>query len=54
MDETTFERELEERLTMLESPAGGTMMVADLPLSDLLVAVIGLALATIGLLWWAY
>jgi hypothetical protein len=54
VDEITFERELEERLEMLESPAGDTMVVPDLPLADLLVAVIGLTLATIALLWWAY
>lgn len=39
---------------MLESPVGDTIVVPDLPLTDLLAAVIGLTLVTIALLWWAY
>ncbi|WP_458316616.1 hypothetical protein [Mycolicibacterium brisbanense] len=54
MDDTTFDRELEDRLSMLESPDATTMEVADLPMADLLVAIAVLALATVALLWWAY
>ena len=54
MDESTFERELEERLSMLESPADATMAVPDLPLTDILIAVVALTVATVALLWWAY
>ncbi|WP_157680204.1 hypothetical protein [Mycobacterium dioxanotrophicus] len=54
MDETTFDQELEDRLSMLESPDGTAMQVSDLPTTDLLVAIAALALATVALLWWAY
>lgn len=54
MDETTFDQELEDRLSMLESPDCAAMEVPDLPTTDLLVAIATLALATVALLWWAY
>lgn len=54
MDETAFDQELEDRLSMLESPDGAAMEVSDLPMTDLLVVITALALATVALLWWAY
>ncbi|MEE6164266.1 MULTISPECIES: hypothetical protein [unclassified Mycolicibacterium] len=54
MDDTTFDQELEDRLSMLESPDATSMEVSDLPMTDLLVVIAVLALATVALLWWAY
>lgn len=39
---------------MLESPDGAPMAVSDLPMSDLVVVIVTLALACVALLWWAY
>ena len=54
MDDVTFDRELRERLHLVENPDGSTITVPDLPLRDFLVAVITLAVAIIALTWWAY
>jgi hypothetical protein len=54
VDAAVFDQELQDRLLKLESPDGADLVVPDLPLADLLAAVIGLALVSLGLLWWAY
>ncbi|MGH3645073.1 MAG: hypothetical protein ACRDUX_39335 [Mycobacterium sp.] len=54
MDDTTFDRELQERLHLIESPDGPPITVPDLPLRDFLVAVFSLSVAIVALMWWAY
>lgn len=53
MDDATFDRELRERLALIDNPDGSTIAVPDLPLRDL-IAVISLAVAIVALTWWAY
>jgi hypothetical protein len=54
VDDATFERELQERLLVIESPDGPSASVGDLPLLDFTVALVALALASALLMWWAY
>ncbi|BBY28077.1 hypothetical protein [Mycolicibacterium sediminis] len=54
MDDATFDRELRERLALIDNPDGSTIAVPDLPLRDFLIAVISLAVAIVALTWWAY
>lgn len=54
MDDTTFERELQQRLHTIESPDGPSLTVPDLPLLDFMLAVIALVLTIAALMWWAY
>jgi hypothetical protein len=54
MDDVTFDRELRERLALVDNPDGSTITVPDLPLRDFLIAVISLSVAIVALMWWAY
>lgn len=45
--------ELERRLALIEDPGGADGVLPPLPLGDLVAAVVGLALLTVVLLWWA-
>ncbi|MBM0127178.1 hypothetical protein [Pimelobacter simplex] len=45
--------ELEHRLALIEDPGGAEGALPPLPLADLVAAVVGLALITVALLWWA-
>jgi len=54
MDDVTFDRELQDRLRLVDGPDGSTITLPDLPLRDFLVAVISLSLAIVALIWWAY
>lgn len=54
MEFPPFERQLEDRLTALETGDADAVLVSDLPLRDLLLAVGVLIAVTVALLWWAY
>jgi hypothetical protein len=54
VDATTFDRELENRLHLIESPDGPEVTVDDLPLMDVLIVVAVLAALCTALMWWAY
>ncbi|GAA4102499.1 hypothetical protein ACFFOS_03955 [Nocardioides kongjuensis] len=45
--------ELEHRLALIEDPGGAEAALPPLPLLDLVVAIAGLVLITVTLLWWA-
>ncbi len=52
MDDET-RAELERRLTLIEEGGSAEAPLPPLPRADLLAAVVGLALVTAVLLWWA-
>ena len=54
MDDVTFDRELRQRLHLVDNPDGLTISVPDLPLKDFLIAVILLVVVIAALMWWAY
>lgn len=54
MDANAFDQELEKRLQMIESPDGPPLAVADLPLRDVVIAVVALVAVCCALMWWAY
>lgn len=54
MDDATFDRELRDRLQLVDGPDGSTIAVPDLPLRDFLIALVSLAVAIVALTWWAY
>lgn len=54
VDDATFDRELRERLALIDNPDGSTITVPDLPLRDFLIALIALVIAIVALTWWAY
>jgi len=45
--------ELERRLALIEDPDGPEGALPPLPLLDLVAALVGLAIITVVLLWWA-
>jgi hypothetical protein len=49
-----LDQQLQERLTLISTGDEAATTVADLPLRDFLLAVIVLAVAIAGLMWWAY
>lgn len=51
---TPLDRQLQERLTLIETGDESSTTVADLPLRDFLVAVLVLAVTVAALIWWAY
>lgn len=54
MHTTPLDQQLEERLILIETGDEAATTVADLPLRDFLLAVLILAAAVAGLIWWAY
>lgn len=54
MENPSFEQQLEDRLTLMESGSAGAVTVPDLPLRDLVLTVSVLAVTIAALLWWAY
>ncbi len=54
MENPSYEQQLKDRLTLIESADAGAVTVADLPLRDLIVTVATLAVTIVALLWWAY
>jgi len=54
MDDETFDRELQDRLRLVDGPDGSTITVPDLPLRDVLIAAVSLCVAIVALTWWAY
>ncbi|MBJ7339322.1 hypothetical protein [Mycolicibacterium sp.] len=54
MDDVTFDRELQNRIRLIESPDGPSLTVPDLPLKDVLLLVMTLAVVIGALMWWAY
>jgi hypothetical protein len=51
---SSYDQQLEDRLTLIETADAGAVTVADLPVRDFVLAVATLALAIVALLWWAY
>lgn len=54
MEIPSYEQQLEDRLTLIETADAGAVTVADLPVRDLALAVATLVLTIVALLWWAY
>ncbi|MFC7502322.1 hypothetical protein ACOACQ_11175 [Nocardioides sp. CPCC 206347] len=52
MDEA-MRKELEERLALIDAGGAAEEPLPPLPLTDLLLAIGGLAVLTVVLLWWA-
>lgn len=48
-----LDAELERRLQRMESPGGGGMVQSDLPLKDIIICVVVLAVTSGLLLWWS-
>lgn len=54
MTETKIGQELERRILLLEDPTSGEQSLDDLPVRDVVMAVVGLAVLTIVMLVWGY
>lgn len=53
MDEA-FQQELERRLRLMESDDQLSILQPDLPVTDLVLAAVGVVAMTLLMLWWAY
>jgi len=54
MPDPTFDEELERRLQLLEDPASSEQVLGDLPVRDVALAALGLAVLAVVLLLWGY
>ncbi|MDP5182018.1 hypothetical protein QOZ88_05160 [Blastococcus sp. BMG 814] len=54
MDDRQFAAELERRLTLIEDEGSGEGPLPPLPVLDLVLAVGGVAVLTVGFTWWGY
>ena len=54
MSDSNFDAELERRIRLLEDPASGERVLPDLPVRDVVLAVLGVAVLTVVLLIWGY
>lgn len=54
MSEEKMGKELERRLDLLEDPASDEHALDDMPVRDIVMAVLGLAVMTVVLLIWGY
>ncbi|WGW11523.1 hypothetical protein LWF01_15735 [Saxibacter everestensis] len=54
MDAERFERELERRVALLEDADSGEAILPPLPARDLWLAVAGLVVISVFMIWWGY
>lgn len=54
MSEQNLDEELERRLALLEDPASDERVLDDLPVRDVVMAVVGLAVLIVCMLIWGY
>lgn len=54
MDDHTIDRQLRNRVELLESADSAPHLVGDLALRDIILTVAGLVVAIIAMVWWAY
>lgn len=54
MHECVAQEQLHQRLQAIESPDGAMHLTGDLPWRDVVLTVVGLVVAIVTLIWWAY
>jgi hypothetical protein len=54
VDGQELEQQLRNRLEVLESQDSAAHLAGDLAVRDIVLTVIGLALAIVAMVWWAY
>ncbi|MDT0275915.1 hypothetical protein [Blastococcus goldschmidtiae] len=54
MDDRQFAAELERRLVLIEDEGSGEGPLPPLPALDLVFAIVGLVVLTVGLTWWGH